>query len=337
MSPMFPQSFRMPFLLPLFLLAAWVGGFANRAAASEPTEAKSIGSQPLGAQPIGESPLKVVTTIPDLADIVKEIGGERVSVSSICKGRENLHAVSAKPSHMVALARADLFVEVGLSLEVSFVPGLLENCGNDKVKPGGKGFVNVSEGWEALDVPTSLSRQAGDVHPQGNPHLNLDPRAGRWIAGKVLAALVANDPGSKEAYEARHAAYAKRLDEAEARWKKIGAAFQGVSFVEYHQEFEYFAATYGMKIAGKIESKPGIPPTPNHLAELIASMKKDGVPLVLSAPWSSGGEVARVAKESGAKVVELPNQCGALPETESWIAMMDALHKRIAEALAPPR
>jgi zinc/manganese transport system substrate-binding protein len=284
-----------------------------------------------------EDPLQVVTTIPDLADIVREIGGERVKVVSICKGRENLHAVSAKPSHMVALSRADVFVEVGLSLELGFVPGLLENCGNAKVKPGAKGFVNVSEGWTSLDVPADLSRQAGDVHPQGNPHLNLDPRAGRWIADKVLAALVANDPGSKPGYETRHADYRKRLEAAEARWAKLAAPWKGAKFVEYHQEYEYFAAHYGMTVAGKIESKPGIPPTPNHLALLIASMQKEQVKLIVSAPWSSGGEVARVAKETGARIAVLPNQCGGLPGTDTWIGMMDVMHQRFAEGLGTAR
>jgi len=278
-------------------------------------------------------PLRVVTTIPDLADIVREIGGERVSVTSICKGRENLHAVSAKPSHMIALSKADLFFEIGLSLEIGFVPGLLENCGNAKVKPGGAGFVNVSEGWKALSVPITLSRQAGDVHPQGNPHLNLDPRAGQWIADKVLAALVAIDPASKAAYEGRHAGYGKRLDEARGRWDKLAAGWKGLKFVEYHQEYEYIAAHYGMEIAGRVESKPGIPPTPNHIAALVSSMKQSGVKLIVSAPWSSGREVEQLAKQTGAKAIELPNQCGGLPGTATWIEMMDVMHERLAAGL----
>lgn len=289
------------------------------------------------APALPQDPLSVVTTIPDLADVVGQIGGERVRVTSICKGRENLHAVTAKPSHMVALSRADLFFQVGLSLEIGFVPGLLENCGNAKVKPGGKGFVNVSEGWEALDVPASLSRQAGDVHPEGNPHLNLSPRAGKWIADKALAALVANDPGSKERYQARHADYVKRLDEATARWDKLAAGWKGAKLVEYHQEFEYFAVQHGLKIAGRIESKPGIPPTPNHLAALIASMKKEGVGVIVCAPWSRSREVDQVAKQTGAKVVEAPNMCGALPGTETWIGMMDVMHQRFAAALGPAK
>ena len=282
---------------------------------------------------VAGDPLRVVTTIPDLADIVREIGGDRVNVTTICKGRENLHAVSAKPSHMVALSRADLFVEIGLSLETSFVPGLLENCGNSKVKPGGAGFVNVSEGWEAIDVPKSLSRQAGDVHPQGNPHMNLDPRAGEWIADKLLLALVANDPGSKSAYEARCVDYKRRLAEAKLRWVKQGAEWKGRKLVEYHQEFEYFAAHYQLEMVGKIESKPGIPPTPNHIAELVSSMKQGGVGLIVCAPWASGPQVEQIVKQTGAKAIELPNMCGALPGTETWIQMMDVLHDRMAAGL----
>src|SRR5262249_30820635 len=112
--------------------------------------------------------LRVVTTLPDLADIASQIGGERVEVQSLYKGKENTHALTAKPSHLVAMSRADVFIQVGLSLETSIVPGLMESARNAKIQPGAPGFISVSNGWEALDVPTNLSRKAGDVHPQGN-------------------------------------------------------------------------------------------------------------------------------------------------------------------------
>lgn len=280
--------------------------------------------------------LKVVATIPDLADLVREIGGERVEVSSIARGLENLHAVSAKPSHLVALSRADLFVEVGRSLEVGFVPGLLENARNERIKPGAPGFVNVSEGWESLDVPVELSRKAGDIHPQGNPHLNLDPRAGLHMAERVLAGLVRVDPASKDAYQARFEAYAKRLAEAEARWKTAGAAWKGRKVVVYHQEYGFLALAYGIEILASIESKPGIPATPNHMAEVIGTMKAQGCKVIVSAPWSNNSDVARVAEATGAVVVELPNQCGGMKGAESWIGMMDVIHERLGKALGPP-
>ncbi|MCC6409441.1 MAG: zinc ABC transporter substrate-binding protein [Planctomycetes bacterium] len=285
------------------------------------------------AAPLPADKLKVVATIPDLADIVREVGGERVDVSAITKGRENLHLVTARPSHLVALSRADLFVQVGLSLEVAFVPGLMEAARNRKIQPGQPGFVNASEGWDALDKPATVSRQAGDVHPQGNPHMNLDPKAGRFLAERIRDGLVRVDPGSKSEYEQRFAAYAKKLDDAEARWSEAEKSWAGKKVVVYHQEYGYLCRACGIEILGAIEVKPGIPPTPNHLAELIATMKQQGCTTILTAAWSNNDEVERVASAAGAKVVELPNQCGGLSGTDTWIGMMDLVHKRIGEAL----
>ena len=282
--------------------------------------------------PARAKPLKVVATIPDLTDIVRQVGGERVEVSSIARGTENLHAVVARPSHLVALSKADLFVEIGLSLEVAFVPGLLENARNRKIQPGAPGFVNVSEGWEAIGVPESLSRKAGDVHPHGNPHMNLAPRAGRHIAAKVCEGLVRVDPGSKSVYEQRLAAYTKQLDEAEARWSEMGKDWRGRKVVVYHLEYNYLADFHGIEVIGAIELKPGIPATPNHLAELIADMKSKECRTILTAPWSNDEDVERVAEATSARVVELPNQCGGKKGAETWIGMMDLVHERLADA-----
>lgn len=284
--------------------------------------------------------LRVVATIPDLADIAREIGGERVEVTSLTKGRENLHAVSVRPSQLVALSRADVLVQVGLSLESAFLPGLLENARNPKIRPGQPGFVNASVGWEALDVPAVVTRKDGDVHPDGNPHLNLDPRGGRQIAQRILLGLVASDPEGKSVYEARAAAYGKKLDEAEARWNAAAKPWKGRKIAVYHKEYDYLAARYGLEIVGTLETKPGIPPTPGHLAELVAAMKAAGDVVILTAPWSNGGEVEQVAKATGAAVVELPNQCGGIAGTDTWIGMQDLVHERLARAFgggSPPR
>lgn len=290
------------------------------------------GAPAFATAPAAAAPLKVVATIEDLADIVRTIGGDRVEVTTIARGRENLHHVATRPSHLIAMNRADMFVQVGLSLETGFVPGLLENSRNEQIQPGSAGFVNCSQGWTALDVPVVLSRKAGDVHPQGNPHMNLDPRAGKQIAERVLQALCTIDPRSKDAYQQRFDEYSKQLTEAGERWAQMGKPWQGKKFVVYHQEYNYLAAAYGIEIAGAIEERPGIPPTPNHLAELIERMKRDKVSVIATAAWSNNREVAEVAHAAGARVVELPNQCGGLPGTETWIGMMDVLHKRLQEA-----
>ncbi len=277
-------------------------------------------------------PLRVVTTLPDLADITRRIGGDRVEVTALTKGRENLHHVSARPSHLVALSRADVLVQVGLSLEMGFLPGLLENANNPKIRPGMPGFVNVSVGWDPLNGPTVVTRKDGDVHPDGNPHLNLDPRGGRQMAARILAGLVAVDPAGKAAYEARAAEYGQELDAAEARWDAAAKTWAGRRIVTYHMEYDYLARRYGLEIVGTIESKPGIPPTPGHVAQLVAKMKAADARVILTAPWSNSGEVERIAEATVAKVVELPNQCGGIDRTDTWIAMMDLMHERLAQA-----
>jgi ABC-type Zn uptake system ZnuABC Zn-binding protein ZnuA len=277
--------------------------------------------------------LKVVTTIPDLADIVRTIGGERVEVDSITRGRENLHLMTARPSHLVALSRADMYVQVGLSLEAAFAPGLLLNARNDAIEPGGPGFVNVSDGWEAIEVPQSLSRKAGDLHPQGNPHMNLDPRAGRFMARAVHEALLRLDPAARAGYDERFAAYAKELDAAQTRWSELRETLRGKRIAVYHQEFNYLARYHGIEIVGSIELRPGIPPTPNHLAELIDAMRREDARVILIAPWSRNRDVERVAERTGAALVEVPNQAGGSDETATWIDTMDTIHERLAAAL----
>jgi ABC-type Zn uptake system ZnuABC Zn-binding protein ZnuA len=276
--------------------------------------------------------LKVVTTLPDLANIVQEVGGDRVEVSSIARGRENTHAVTVRPSHLVAISRADLFVQVGLSLESSYVPGLLETCRNKKIQPGSPGFVNVSDGWPAIDVPASLSRAGGDIHPQGNPHMNLAPGAGRHIADRILAALVAVDPGSAEAHRRRHAAYAERLAVAEARWASMSEPWSGRKIVVYHQEYSYLSRAYGLEILDVIEPKPGIPPSPGDLTRIIANMRESDAKVVLTAIWSNGSTMRRIADATGAQVVELPNMCAGIKGTETWIDMMEYIHVQLAGA-----
>ncbi len=278
--------------------------------------------------------LKVVATIPDLADVAEELGGQRVEVRSICKGRENVHAMRPTPSDLVALSRADLLVQQGLALEATWLPGLLLNARNQKIAAGQPGFVNVSEGWEPINVPTDLSRRGGDVHPFGNPHMNLDPRAGRHMAARVLAGLVAVAPEHRAEFEANHAAWLERLTEAETRWAATGASLAGLKVVTYHQEFNYLAELYGLELVGTIELKPGVPPTAAHLANLIERMQAEKVEVILTAAWSNNKQVKSVSRKTGAMVVELPAMVGGTSKADTWIALQDQLHNKLREACA---
>jgi len=282
--------------------------------------------------PATAEPLRVVTTVPDLADIVVEIGGDRVEVQSLSKGMENLHAVVVTPSMLVALSRADLFFEMGLALESTWLPSVLRAARNPAIEPGKPGFVNVSIGWQPIEVPKSTSRQAGDLHPQGNPHFNLDVRAGRHFADRILEALVAVDPSGESSYRAAYDLYSEKLSAAEAKWKEVGRELRGKKVAVYHLEFNYFVRHYGMTQIVSIEPKPGIPPKPRDVARVIQLVRKEEVPVILTAAWSNNRQVKNIARQTGATVVELPNMVHGAPWAKSWIDLMDGLHDRILQA-----
>ncbi len=288
------------------------------------------------AKPASGKPLRVVATIPDLADITREIGGERVEVSCLARGTQNIHAVNLQPSHLVAMRRADVFIEVGLSLEHAFVPGILMSSRNRKIEPGLPGFIQCSTGWEAINVPPQVDRGiAADVHPMGNPHMNLDPRAGRFFAERILEGLSAVEPASREYFVQRHGDYVRRLAVAEERWSKLGARLKGKKVVTYHRDMVYFARAYGIEVVDNVEPQPGVPPTARDLAETIKIMKQEGVGVVLSAKWSNNQNTRFVAEKAGARVVEVPLMVGGVSRTETWIGMMDFLHEELVNALAP--
>ncbi|MAB79493.1 MAG: hypothetical protein CMJ89_09095 [Planctomycetes bacterium] len=277
--------------------------------------------------------IMVVATIPDLADIAREVGGDKVEVKSIAKGRENLHSVRTRPSDLVALSRAEVFLEMGLSMEHAWVPRLLLAARNKRIELGKPGFVNVSEGWNPILMQGQQSRRDGaDLHPRGNPHYNLDPAGGRHMADRILEALVAVDPSSEAYYEARHAAYVERLDAAEARWKNIEEKLAGNKVVTYHRDFTYLNQACGIEEVATLEPKPGVPPTARHIASVVKTMREQDVRVIITAAWSNSRQARKAAKDSGALLLELPAMVGGTKESTSWIAMMDHLHDSLAAA-----
>ncbi|MCP3919892.1 MAG: zinc ABC transporter substrate-binding protein [bacterium] len=279
---------------------------------------------------------RVVATLPDLADLANRIGGDRVDVTSLARPGQNLHAVRVKPSHLVAVSRADVFLQVGLSLEHAWVPGLLETARNRDVSPGGKGFVNAGEDFETIDVPQRLDRsEAVDVHPQGNPHVNQSFEGGRYMAARILAGLERVDPGGAKAYRANHAAWLADYEAARTRWEIIATAVaaKGDSVCVYHREFDYLLRDVGLEVAISLEPKPGIAPTPAHLANVVKTCRERGVRVIVTAPWSNNKSVASVAKATGAEVLELPLVLGDGRKHASWIAMIDDTVGRLARAV----
>src|ERR671924_179587 len=220
--------------------------------------------------------IRVVTTIPDLADMTRQIGGDLVDVTSLATGVEDIHAVPMKPSFAVLLNRADLVVLMGLEDEHAFLPALLEASRNPKIQRDQSGYIDCSVYIRPLEVPTRIDRALGDIHPMGNPHINLDPVRGKDMARAIADGLGRNYPEYQSTFKKNLEVYLATLDAAIARWQSEAAPLRGVKFVSYHPDLIYFAERYGMKAMGTIEIRAGIDPTPGHIAELEEMMRREG-------------------------------------------------------------
>jgi len=278
--------------------------------------------------------LRVVTTTPDLADVARKIGGEKVEAQSLALGFQNPHFVEAKPSLITKLMKADLFIQTGLELEVGWAPLLLQGARNKNILPGAAGFLDASTAVTPIEVPQNVSRSMGDVHPGGNPHYMLDPDNARLVARLIAAKMSALRPSDAAAFKDGLAAFETELGRRAADWKKTMEPLRGAKYVSYHKDASYFARAYGLVSLGEIEPKPGIPPTASHTAALIDRVKAEGARLVLTAPWYEDRTPRFIAKETGAAVIVTTNYPGALPEAKDYFSAMDHNVRAVADALA---
>jgi zinc/manganese transport system substrate-binding protein len=285
-------------------------------------------------RPVEAASIKVVTTTEDLAAIAKEVGGERVQVESLTKGIQDPHFIEAKPSLMLKLSRADLFVQVGLDLEAGWVPPLLLGARNGKIQSGAPGFVNASSGVAVLEVPTGpIDRSAGDVHLQGNPHIWLDPMNGKQIARNIAEGLKRVDPKGGETYDQNLADFAARIDAALPRWQERMKPFEGTKIITYHNSWPYFLKRFGLVAVGYIEPKPGIPSSTSHLRELIELIPREQVKVILMEPYFSDQAPKFLAEKTGAKVVVLPPSVSAATGIKDYFQLFDHLVSTLAGAL----
>jgi zinc/manganese transport system substrate-binding protein len=267
--------------------------------------------------------IKVVTTIPDLADMTKQVGGELVEVTSLATGVEDIHAVPMKPSFALTLNRADLLVLVGLEVEHAFLPALLEASRNPRIQRDQPGYIDCSVYVTPLEVPSRIDRSLGDQHPMGNPHINLDPVLGKRMVKAIADGLSRNYPENAAVFKANAEAYNAKLDAAIAGWEKEAAPLKGKKLVSYHPDLLYFAERFGMVPFGTIELRPGVDPTPSHIADLEEQMKRSHVDVVVREKHYPAGLAETVAQQTGAKLVELPVMVGGVPEAKDYISFID--------------
>jgi len=292
----------------------------------------------LGSAVADPAPLRVVTTTTDLASIARAVGGGDVSVDSFCRGPEDPHFLDARPSFLRLVRDADLVVCVGLELEVGYLPLLLRDAGNPRVRPGAPGFLDASARVRKLQVrePGTVSRAEGDVHPLGNPHYLVDPANAILVAEDLAAALGSARPASAQAFRERAAAFRAAVEKLLLADDGILAPFarlRGAEIVSYHDDMRYLAARLGLGIAGTLEPKPGVPPTARHVAELTALARARGVRAVLYTAFQPRAPVDAFCRETGAKAVLVAHQPGATEEATDLLAMYRANAKAILAAL----
>jgi zinc/manganese transport system substrate-binding protein len=311
--------------------------------------------------------VEVVTTLNVLASITKEVGGDRVNVSALARPNQDPHTLVAKPTFKVAAKNAKLFVELGLGLDI-WASAVTDASGNPDIQQGQKGRVVATEGVTTKELPATLSKAWGDIHPQGNPHVWLDPVNAKTIAQNIATGLSRVDPGGKATYEANLKTFSSKIDDALyghalveeygssklerlsrrnelidylktkgtygklGGWLKRAESLRGLKILTYHKTWIYFCERFGIDIRGEIEEKPGIPPSQTYLASLIDKVKSEGIKVLFIDTIYPTKDGQFIADKTGAKVVQSPIDVGGAPGTDTYFALIDTLLARVSAA-----
>jgi zinc/manganese transport system substrate-binding protein len=276
----------------------------------------------------------VVATTNDLKWAVEQIGGKNVEVVALMHPLQNPHTVQPRPSFIVQLNRADLLVRIGLDYEETWLPPLVEESRNPKIRRGGVGDVDASIGIPLLEIPQGrVTREQGEVHIFGNPHYWLDPENMKIIARNIANGLRRIDPANADEYERNLKRLERLMDDLLDETLKLAAPLRGEKFVAYHTTWSYLANRYGFRIIGYLEPKPGIPPSASHLADLIVRMRQEKVKVILKEPFYENRIPNMVAQRTGAKVVEICPTVGGEPDTETYPKLLRQILTKLVNAV----
>ncbi|GIX27939.1 MAG: zinc ABC transporter substrate-binding protein [Burkholderiales bacterium] len=285
-----------------------------------------------------QAALQVFACEPEWGALVRELGGERVSVYEATTAFQDVHRIQAKPSLLAAFRRADLAVCTGADLEIGWLPILFAEAGNPKVQPGKPGYFEASRYVTLLEVPATLDRSLGDQHPAGNPHIHLDPRNILKVGEALAQRLAELDPEHGARYRSRYRDFAGRWQQAMSRWEAQGAPLRGTPVIVHHKGFPYLNAWLGLKQVGALEPKPGIEPTASHLAQLLEAHKREPARMVIRAPYNSPRAAEWFARQAGIPQVVLPYTVGGSEKAKDLFGLFDdTLERLLAAASAPSR
>jgi zinc/manganese transport system substrate-binding protein len=276
--------------------------------------------------------VNVFACVPEWASLATELGGDKVSVYQASNALQDPHRIEARPSLVARMRSADLAICTGAELEVGWLPVLLQTAGNARVQPGKPGFIAAAELVERLEVPTRVDRAEGDIHPQGNPHVQLDPHNIAKIALVVTQRLAQLDPANAGYYEARGKDFQSRWQQATARWEREGANLRGKKVVCHHKGTTYLLHWLGMTEVMNVEPKPGIPPSTGHLTKLVARLKAEPADFIVRSMYNDPKATQWLAERTGIPLVALPYTVGGTPEAKDLFGLFDDTLARLEKA-----
>jgi zinc/manganese transport system substrate-binding protein len=291
----------------------------------------SLALSTLSAMPV-RAAVRVVCTLPELASIAREVGGDRISVVSLAKPDQNYHQIDPRPSDVVRVRDAQVLVRAGMDLDM-WIDALTNAARNRAVAKGGKGYVDASRLIRKLEIPRGqITGASGDIHVEGNPHYWFDPGDAKVIAYQIDLALRENDPKNAKVYDDNYLRFAAEIDRRMAGWKADLAPYRGKGIVAYHDEWVYFLDRFGLKAFAYLEPKPGIPPSASHVSGLIGRMKAADVRAVIVPSIYPEGFSDLLKRSAGAKVVRVPYSVGSMG-TNDYFSYMDKIVKGFKQAL----
>jgi len=273
--------------------------------------------------------LKILATTTDWGALASEIGGDRVNVYVATSALQDVHRVEAKPSLIARARTADLVIAEGADLESGWLPVLVQESGNPRIQPGSPGYFEAAAQLNLLEVPSRLDRSLGDIHPQGNPHVHLDPHNVVAVAKALAARLAALDAGNAQYYEQRGSDFEARWQQAIGRWESRAAPLRGIPVVVIHRDQVYLCHWLGLKEVAAIEPKPGVPPSAGYLGELVTKLSASPPRMILRNAYNDPKAVNWLSERIHAPVVLLPFSVGGTPEAKDLFGLFDETLNRL--------
>lgn len=289
----------------------------------------------LAASTPAQAALQVFTCEPEWASLVKELAQDKADVYSATNAFQDPHHIEARPSLIAKMRKADMLICTGADLEVGWLPLLLRQASNEKLRPGQLGYFEAAQQVERLDVPSQVDRSMGDVHPEGNPHVQLDPHRIAIIADNLSVRLAQVDPSNAAFYQQRHADFAQRWQTAIKTWQTKAAPLKGLPVAVYHQDFVYLFHWLGIKQIVALEPKPGIPPSAGYLAEIKQQIAKQPVKLVLYTAYQSDQAPNWLGHEANIPVVQLPFTVGGSDQAKDLFGLFDDTINKLLKGVKP--